>query len=88
MTEIRLDTPRLTGGWFHPMSRSLAALARIWLAWRARAKMRKTLDGLDETTLRDIGLERNATGYGPAPGVSDIHRRRIQALGTSFGLFR
>ena len=87
MTEIRIHHAPVAG-WAPALIRPFAALFLRWQAWRARVGMRRTLDALDADSLNDIGLERGPLGYGPAPGVSDIHRRRIQALGSSFGLLR
>ncbi|WP_417767995.1 DUF1127 domain-containing protein [Stappia sp.] len=64
--------------------RQVKRLIAAWRLWRAAEQTRRALEGLDEATLRDIGLSRGYFGYEPMDGMN----RRARRAGSVLRLWR
>ncbi|WP_428699312.1 DUF1127 domain-containing protein [Stappia sp.] len=66
------------------LSRHAKRLIVAWRMWRAAARTRRALEGLDEAALHDIGLSRGYFGYEPTGSMN----RKAKRVGSDIGLWR
>lgn len=64
--------------------RQAVRMIAAWRVWRAAARTRRALEGLDDAALHDIGLSRGYFGYQP----TDSMNRKARQTGSGLGLWR
>ena len=64
--------------------RQAGRLIKAWRVWRAAARARRALEGLDDALLHDIGLSRGYFGYEPTGSMNHKAKR----VGSDLGLWR